>query len=308
MFLFAVILKDTICSFYCDEVYSQSQNRIYFQDETFIGENNLGNNDYVRISSNRDNEKIDENIKTPQDFYVDRINDTNNFEGYKEAVRYKKCQILPDLIDMEITKLNNKAILTRQLQQLSGILSRIKEECQLHFRKKPDYAVNIIFNKIDSHEISKLRHYFGNFFLYYRHIVSYHIFNIEKNLTKIKFPDKELILLILKFVDSVFSFLLLKKDNIKIKTCSLFLFYKYSLANWKIIMVMNTINLPDLIDSAFKYYISQINIANNPEKKILEDFIFLKKKFDHIYEQKEILSSRLYELCQIISKYHMELF
>ncbi|WUR02628.1 putative SP-containing protein [Vairimorpha necatrix] len=267
-------------------------------------ENSNDNINIMKILSEGNNEiDLNENRDPSMEKLFEYLVNGGDYEQYKKSTCAIKHFFTPDVL-FKSNKVDNHTTLEQQLYNMREKLDRITEECQLYFSKVPENKIKIIFNRQENKKISYYRHFISKFFLYFKRKISNHIANIADNIEKTKFSDCGNVMSVLHFVKAVFDFLKPKINSLRLNDDSLLLLYEFSLVNWKILMVMNIINVPDLILNTYNYCHNRMPNKTSNEACILDELVFLKNKLSYIYNQKDFLSSRLYKICQIIAESH----
>ncbi|WUR02722.1 uncharacterized protein VNE69_02241 [Vairimorpha necatrix] len=301
MFLFISLIKCSNNIYNTNEICTRFLLNVESKENTFSFKMNDTKIDFNLILAEGNNEMtLEENLDPNMEILFEYLINGGDFELYKKSLRANNNSLHYDSINEKDTKLNKHMTLQQQLINMQIEFEKIKEECILNFVKSPYYKTKITFNKKQTEKINNCRNSIMKFFKSFACKISYYTHDCENKLRKLNFLDNKQVFVVLKFVKDVFNFIKPKHSSLRLAEDSLLLLYNFSMVRWKLLKVMDVIYIPDLLISTYNFFESNMPRKYSEEARILDDLNYLRNKFNYIYNKKDILSSRLQKICQII--------
>ncbi|WUR02729.1 uncharacterized protein VNE69_02248 [Vairimorpha necatrix] len=244
---------------------------------------------------------------TSKDGNYSTINDTSSTSISQSSQRF----ITPPIINIQYENYNNiivcqidgALLLEKRLRELKVKFDTFKFKARQFISKIPSNKKNKNLNNKEKKIVELYRNYLNRRFGFYKRSLVIHAESIINKITT-GFHENSLIIDSLNFVISVCDFAIPPSRKLRIREDTLKLFYYFSLDFWKLDQMLDKLDLGNFIELII-YHFNNKNIQIIQAKYDLEALFY---NFDNFSKQKEILSIRIKNICEIIgSKYNYKI-
>ncbi|WUR02731.1 uncharacterized protein VNE69_02250 [Vairimorpha necatrix] len=298
-------LKDV--NLHTDRVFIQSQ-RIYEQEaheDTFLDRKYPIIYDTSGNYNAKEGLIDDDTFQEKNNAIINDISSTTIANGESISIDRASKRIQNETNNkLTFPAINNGLLLDKRLKDLKITLETLRDEEALFISRIPNYRKKLTLNKQEMKTIKINRNYLKSKFEFYEKNLITYAYSIKDKVSCLESQHNELIINSLNFVISVCNFVI--PPNRLLGVCKEYykLFFYFSLDYWKIETALNKINLSDFTRIIY-YNLNNKTICENEKKiEILYDLLSLVYKFEDFYKQKESLSKRIKNICEVMSRKH----
>ncbi|WUR02730.1 uncharacterized protein VNE69_02249 [Vairimorpha necatrix] len=200
---------------------------------------------------------------------------------------------------------NNGLLLDKRLKELKITLETLRDEEALFISRIPNYGKKLILNKQEMKIIKINRNYLKSKFDFYEKNLIMYAYSIKDKVSCLDSQHNELIINSLNFVISVCNFAIPPNRLLSKRKEYYKLFFYFSLDYWKIETVLNKINLSEFIRIIYENLNNKTICEIEKKFEILKDLLSMVYMFEDFYKQKESLSKRIKNICEVMRQKHI---